>query len=639
MAMATSLAPASPDQLDVPVVLFLFRRPALTARVFAAIARARPRRLFLVADGPRPDRPAEAAACAAARAVVRQVDWPCTVTHDYAETNLGLPARFETALAAVFAAVDQAIILEDDCLPSASFFRFCAELLARYADDPRVMAISGDRFTPIGVAASYAFSRYPHCVGWATWRRAWRLYDGAMADWPRLRATPWLNTIVRDRRATRHWRATFDTVYARQIDSWAYRWTYSCWRHGGLTALPAVNLVQNIGFGVDSTHTHNPDSPIANLPAGELDFPLRHPPAVTPDDRSDARTQRLLFDPTLRVKLAWRLRRLQRVVRTRLGSQPRARQAPPEPDAPALVSLRGQAGLAPSSRVNTYPAIVGAGLHGSSFAVDPSGLSPAELTVIQALLARLAQHSLTLAGLWRLMDDVWAELGLDERRPDPALLQAFYRHPIWALNGMFTEQDPQSRGHRAALVAWLQRLAPARVLDYGGGYGALARTAAAALPTSTVELYDPFPSAAARARAAAHPNLRIVRTPGRGYDVVLCLDVLEHVPDPLEPLAEMAGALRPGGYLAIANNFYPLIRCHLPGTFHLRYSFPLFAGLLGLRRAGRVPAALADIYRKTSDRPPPWPALRALELASRAAYPPLLLAHQVYRWGRSRAGV
>ncbi len=656
--MATSLAPASPDQLDVPVVLFLFRRPALTARVFAAIAQARPRRLFLVADGPRPDHPAEAAACAAARAVVQRVDWPCTVTHDYAETNLGLPARFETALAAVFAAVDQAIILEDDCLPSASFFRFCAELLARYADDPRVMAISGDRFTPSGVAASYAFSRYPHCFGWATWRRAWQFYDAAMLDWPRLRATPWLNAMFRDRRAARHWRGTFDAVYARQIDSWAYRWTYSCWRHGGLTALPAVNLVQNIGFGDDSTHTHNPDSPIANLPAGELAFPLRHPPAVVPDERSDARTQRLLFDPTLRVKLAWRLRRLQRIARTRLGGQPRAGQAPPEPGAPAtyvlsvggntqirergrpaLVSVRGQAARAPRRSVNTYPATAAAGMQRGSFTIDPSGLSPAELAVIQALLARLAQHSPTLADLWRLMDDVWAELGLDERRPDPVLLRVFYCHPIWALNGMFTEQDPQSRGHRAALVAWLQRLAPARVLDYGGGYGALARMAAAALPASTVELYDPFPSAAARARAAAHPNLRIVRTAGRGYDAVLCLDVLEHVPDPLEPLAEMVAALRPGGYLAIANNFYPLIRCHLPGTFHLRYSFPLFAGLLGLRREGRVPAALADIYRKTGDRPPPWPALRALELASRAAYPALLLAHRVYRRARGRAGV
>lgn len=641
--MATHLVPASPDQLDVPVVLFLFRRPALTARVFAAIAQARPRRLFLVADGPRPDHPVEAAACAAARAVVSRVDWPCTVTHDYAATNLGLPARFETALAAVFAAVDRAIILEDDCLPSVSFFRFCAELLARYADDPRVMAVSGDRFTPSGVAASYAFSRYPHCFGWATWRRAWQLYDGAMTDWPRLRATPWLNTIFRDRRAARFWRGTFDTVYVRQVDSWAYRWTYSCWRNGGLTALPAVNLVQNIGFGLDSTHTHNPDSPIANLPAGELAFPLRHPPAVVPDERSDARTQRLLFDPTLRVKLAWRLRRLQRIVRAHLAGQPRVRQAQGEPGASATdvfsTGVRGQAARAPRISVNTYPATATMGVQRGSLVIDPSGLSPADLAVIQALLARLEQYPLTLADLWRLMDAVWAELGLDERRPDPALLQAFYRHPIWALNGMFTEQDPQSRGHRAALVAWLQRLAPARVLDYGGGYGVLARMAAAALPASTVELYDPFPSTAASARAAAHPNLRIVPSPGHGYDAVLCLDVLEHVPDPLEPLAAMARALRPGGYLAIANNFYPLIRCHLPGTFHLRYSFPLFAGLLGLQREGRIPAALADIYRKTGDRPPPWPALRALELASRAAYPLLLLAHRAYRRARGRAGV
>lgn len=305
--------------LDVPVVLVLFRRPALTARVFAAIARARPRGLFLIADGPRPDRPDEAAACAAARAVVEHVDWPCQVTREYAAQNLGLPARFETALDAIFASVDRAIILEDDCVPGDSFFRFCAELLEHYASEPRVMAISGDRFTPMSIDASYAFSRFPHCSGWATWRRAWRLYDGAMADWPRLRETRWLLDIFRDRRAARHWRGVFDAVYAGQVNSWAYRWTYSCWRHHGLTALPAVNLIENIGFGPDSTHTSNPDSPTANLPAGELAFPLRHPPALAPDERSDARTQRLLFDPNLRAKLAWRLRRLRRLAREQLG--------------------------------------------------------------------------------------------------------------------------------------------------------------------------------------------------------------------------------------------------------------------------------------------------------------------------------
>lgn len=307
------------SRFDTPVVLMFFRRPALTARVFEAIAHARPRRLFLVADGPRPDHSDDVAACQAARAVVERVDWPCEATRDYADHNLGLPLRFETALDAVFSEVDRAIILEDDCVPAASFFRFCAELLERYAAEPRVMVIGGSCFVSTKTDVSYTFSRYPIIYGWATWRRAWRLYDKTMADWPRLRETDWLFDILHNRRAAHYWRRKFDAVYTRQITSWAYRWTYSCWRHGGLTALPRVNLVQNIGFGPDSTHTSNPDSFAANRPLGELAFPLRHPPAIVGDERADARLQRLIFDPDLREKLAWRLRRLRRLIRARLG--------------------------------------------------------------------------------------------------------------------------------------------------------------------------------------------------------------------------------------------------------------------------------------------------------------------------------
>lgn len=271
--------------------------------------------------------------------------------------------------------------------------------------------------------------------------------------------------------------------------------------------------------------------------------------------------------------------------------------------------------------------------------VEPAGLSERELRAVEALLARVPEGRPALTDIWRLMDEAWAELGLDERRPDPERLAAFYRHPVWTLNGMFVEQDPQSRGHREAVAAWLRGLAPARVLDFGGGYGSMARLAAAALPSAAIEVYEPFPSAAALARAAGHANLRFVAAPGTGYDAAVCLDVLEHVPDPLPALAALAGALREGGGLAIANSFYPVIRCHLPGTFHLRYSFPLFARLLGLRRLGRLPAAPADRYRKVRADPPPWPVLRALEAASRAAYPALWAAHRAYRRAKRSAGV
>lgn len=267
--------------------------------------------------------------------------------------------------------------------------------------------------------------------------------------------------------------------------------------------------------------------------------------------------------------------------------------------------------------------------------IDPAGLSGAELAELERLLAQLPSPP-TVQALWRLMDAAWAELGCDERRPDPARLGAFYRHPVWTLNGMFVEQDPESWGHREAIVRWLAPQTTGAILDYGGGYGSLARMAAAALPALRVEVFEPYPSAAALARAAALPNLRYVDAPGRGYSAVLCLDVLEHLIDPLPDLAQMAGALAPGGRLVIANHFYPAIRCHLPGTFHLRYSFALIARLAGLAWAGRCPGSPATVYRRVGRRAPSLGALRRAERLSRALYPALWGAHRAYRRLRGR---
>jgi hypothetical protein len=298
-----------PSQAPIPVVLMLYRRPAATAQALAAIRAYRPARLILIADGPHSDRPGEHEQVAAARAAAEAIDWPCAVTRHYAERHLGLRARVESGLNAVFAAHEAAIILEDDCIADPSFFAYCAELLTYYANDPRVMAVSGDHFQPQPyTAAGYYFSRYPHCWGWATWRRAWQHYDGAMRDWPALCETAWLADLLGNRRAAQVWTTIFGRVYAGQIDSWAFRWTYSCWRAGGLTALPAVNLVRNIGDGLDATHTAR--SPFTNRPAQSLALPLRHPPDVVRYRRADAYTQRAMFDPPLWRRMAWRLRRL-----------------------------------------------------------------------------------------------------------------------------------------------------------------------------------------------------------------------------------------------------------------------------------------------------------------------------------------
>jgi SAM-dependent methyltransferase len=241
-----------------------------------------------------------------------------------------------------------------------------------------------------------------------------------------------------------------------------------------------------------------------------------------------------------------------------------------------------------------------------------------------------------LAELWRAMDRAWDELGLDNRSPDPAGMAAFYRHPVWEANGLFIEQDPVSLAHREAIVAWLAGVDAPTILDYGGGYGGLARMAAADMPARRVDIYEPFPGAAALERAAAFPNLRYVGELREQYACILCVDVLEHLPDPLAALAELAAHLRMGGYLLDASNFYPLIKCHLPATFYLRYSLPLFAQMLGLRRAGRVAGSHATAYQRLSAPPPRWGPLRAAEAIARALYPALRPAHRLYRAARRR---
>src|SRR5262249_51687034 len=161
--------------------------------------------------------------CAAAREEIDRVDWECEVRRHYAESNLGIKRRVVSGLEWVFSQTDEAIILEDDCVPDPSFFRFCDEMLARFRYDARVLSVSGDtvQFGQTRAMASYYFSRYPHLWGWATWRRAWRLYDPDLVDWPRLRDSGWLEALLGDRRAVEYWSYLFDRAQHAE-DIWDY---------------------------------------------------------------------------------------------------------------------------------------------------------------------------------------------------------------------------------------------------------------------------------------------------------------------------------------------------------------------------------------------------------------------------------
>ena len=304
-------------QVKTPVAFFIFSRPHTTERVFAEIARAKPPKLLIVADGPRANRLGEAEKCAAARAIVDLVDWDCKVLKNYSARNLGLEDRVSSGLDWVFNTVERAIILEDDCVPHLSFFRFCDELLERYRDDERVMVISGDNFQFGRRRAedSYYFSRHNHCWGWATWKRAWQHYDHDMNLWPNIRDAGWLKDLLSDRASVKYWTAILQSVYEGRINSWAYRWAFAWWAQSGLAILPNVNLVSNIGFRTDATHTTG-SSPLANMPVQAMDFPLRHPLFVIRDVQADDFTNRITL-PSAGV-LTRAKRKAKRVIRRML---------------------------------------------------------------------------------------------------------------------------------------------------------------------------------------------------------------------------------------------------------------------------------------------------------------------------------
>jgi hypothetical protein len=291
---------------NTPVVFIIFKRPDTTERVFQAIRAARPTRLFVIADGGR--NPEEWEKCRKARAVIDGVDWPCEVLKNYADHNMGCRARAPSGIDWVFEHVDRAIIVEDDCLPDPTFFPYCEELLERYADNERIMNISGDNLQHgnrgFDCQDSYYFSRIPHVWGWATWKRAWKYYDINITEWPKTRDSRLLYRLFSDPAVAHRWEYLFQQYYEGKIDSWDGQWAYLCFMRGGLDINPRSNLISNIGFGPEATHSKAPDDELARLPTQPLEFPLKHPTAIAVNIQADEYTHRQIYN----VNRTWYIR-------------------------------------------------------------------------------------------------------------------------------------------------------------------------------------------------------------------------------------------------------------------------------------------------------------------------------------------
>ena len=277
------------DRACAPVVLIGYRRPEMTAQVLDAIIEAQPSHLFLVMDGPKSGDPDDSSAVAAVRSVLESVPVETPVTKIFAESNLGLKARVVSGLDEVFATVEEAIIVEDDCLPSPDFFRYATELLHRYRANAEVGIVSGSsRLRGHRVSsASYDFSRDVRIWGWATWGRTWHSFSASgdlERSWSQKEQAALVNKFPPGarRRAMKKMLKTAGT-----LDSWALPFVVHCVRRGYLNAVPSQNLVTNIGLGSSSTHTRF-ESWVAHQDAVKLEFPLQHPDVVSANSRLDA---------------------------------------------------------------------------------------------------------------------------------------------------------------------------------------------------------------------------------------------------------------------------------------------------------------------------------------------------------------
>ena len=296
-------------QLETPVLFLIFRRPETTLRVFERIREQHPRYLYVGADGPRERVADDAEKCRQTREILNRIDWQCEVRTLFRERNLGCRNNMAQTISWFFGQVEEGIILEEDCLPDPSFFRYCEELLDHYRSDSRVMHIGGVNFQG-GIkrgTGSYYFSQVPHIWGWASWRRAWKYYD---VDIPSFGDVVERNrhSLFHHSELNEHFEPVFRGVYQDNVDTWDAQWTYTVNAQHGLAVLPNVNLISNIGYALDALHTTDLDSPYNNIPSQEMVFPLVHPEVMIPDERADLLT--MLLEVSSRSIPRWAARSL-----------------------------------------------------------------------------------------------------------------------------------------------------------------------------------------------------------------------------------------------------------------------------------------------------------------------------------------
>lgn len=283
---------------NVPILLLIFNRPATTKTVIENLGRLKPRFLFVSADGPRQNVGSDFENCNAARKIVKEnINWECEIKTNFREKNLGCKLGVSNGITWFFENVNEGIIVEDDCIVDISFFNFCEELLIKYREDERIMHIGAANFQDGRKRneSSYYFSKMCHVWGWATWKRAWSKYDVDIHDFPEFVQKKKIQAIYPNVKMQKYFLRQFEKVYKNRLDTWDYQWVYTVWKCNGLSIIPNVNMVKNVGFHLEATHTKNPNSKLILQKVESFTGKITHPDFFIPDIEADYYTFRTKF--------------------------------------------------------------------------------------------------------------------------------------------------------------------------------------------------------------------------------------------------------------------------------------------------------------------------------------------------------
>ena len=515
-----------------PVLILTWRRPEYLAAQLAAVKQYKPDRVYVFSDGWREGFDQEKRDVQRCRRDIGSlIDWECDVFSNFSEKNLGCRNGVISGIDWFFKNEAQGIVLEDDIIPSEYFWPYMDEYLERYRDNPKIGAVAGSSFVSDSdyQACDSYLSSVCQVWGWGTWARAWRVNTAIDADYAattkRVLTTEGYTDEFID-----YWTKRFREVTMGEIDTWDYGWIYACIKNGMQTCTPVVSLVHNIGFGEKATHTK--DKTHQDLVRGVL---------ICTDYRVAGKKESVdidcrVFNERFKLSACSRLRR----------------------------RLNRNAGSAMTKRLWI------------SLDVNES-----------TYLGYFLYGDISYQELCCELDRVWKQLGCNnntECQAQKELLGLYYRHPVWRLNGLYSEKDSASIRIRKAISHSIKALEPDSVIDFGGGSGVLARMIRKDCGIDA-RVYDPYNDSAAENVASQ-------------ADIVIALDVLEHSDKPLELLEEAKKMTRDGGYMYIGNCFYPVIQCHMRNSFYLRYLFRIACGLSGLEYIHNVcGAGYVGVYR------------------------------------------